>query len=936
MQHLFQRLFNVHPGEGKRTLLMLVYIFLLIATIVLIKPVRTSLFLSRIGIEFLPYAFILVAVSSGLVIALYSKLSSKYRINRLITYILVGSVIFLLFFWIMLQAKVQSAWFYFFLYVWVAIFAVIVTAQFWLLANYVFNAREAKRLFSLLGVGAISGGIFGGYFADILAKFIGTSNILLFGIAFLLICVGLMQIIWRTSARERYVNQVRKRRGERSFGSADNVFKIIFSSKHLTYAACLTGTMVIVSNLVDYQYSAIVSEKISDPDKLTSFFGFWLSNLSVFSLLVQILFTSRIIQNFGIVSSLFILPSGIFIGTIATLFFGGLPSAIILKLTDGGFKNSIQKSGMELLSLPVPAAIKNRVKAFTDVLVDNTATGVGGLLVILLTQLMGLGTGSIGILIIGLLVIWFFFNFVIGREYISTFRAAIEKRTIKLEDQTVNIQDPAILEGMLQILEGDNEKQILYVLNLIGDIKQDQLIPYIDLLLDHKSDNVVHRALQMAQLYMEVDFHKQIKPLVNHQNHEVRIESICYLSQKSDDPIDTLKSFLDYDDDRIRLAALMCAALQWQKIPEFRREFDFEFYFKSTIDAIQESVDDDDQLVFLKVEFARILGAANIPELYPYLHLLLADTSLPVLRQAISSAGQTRSDEFIPSLIAHLGTKFIRKDTRKAISEFGNDIIQYLSESLNDPLENRRIRMNIPFLLADIGTQEALNVLTESLSQKDSILSNAIIKGFSKLRAWYDGLKFDSKIIENNLHKEIKYYYVLSTILVAQKQFIERIERLDKQNKRWVASQLLFKSINEHLDQNIDRIFRFLGLLYDQDDIYNAYLRIISDNKDLRDNAVEFLDNVLKRKLKKFVLPIAECTNHEDLFHAAKELYGISLPDEEGCYNTILDIDDFWLKACTLYSMSFSENREQISRAKEFVNDKNIIVSEAAKLAFGS
>ena len=70
------------------------------------------------------------------------------------------SIVCLLFFWLVLHFGYQKGWILYAFYIWVAIFGVITTAQFWLLANHVFDAREARRLFGFIGAGAISGGIF--------------------------------------------------------------------------------------------------------------------------------------------------------------------------------------------------------------------------------------------------------------------------------------------------------------------------------------------------------------------------------------------------------------------------------------------------------------------------------------------------------------------------------------------------------------------------------------------------------------------------------------------------------------------------------------------------------------------------------------------------------------------------------------------------------
>ena len=64
---------DIRPGEGFATLASGVLFFLVVATHYLIKPVRNSLFLERVGADNLPYVYIATAVVIGLLISWYSQ-----------------------------------------------------------------------------------------------------------------------------------------------------------------------------------------------------------------------------------------------------------------------------------------------------------------------------------------------------------------------------------------------------------------------------------------------------------------------------------------------------------------------------------------------------------------------------------------------------------------------------------------------------------------------------------------------------------------------------------------------------------------------------------------------------------------------------------------------------------------------------------------------
>ena len=369
MKKLFRKLFDIREGEGSRASLMFIILFLLIACLMIVKPIRNSLFLVRFGVEKLPYVFVLVALFSAAVASLYSRYSKRIQLNNLIFVTILISIACLLVFWFLLHFSFQGGWILYAFYIWAAIFGVVVSAQFWLLANYIFNAREAKRLFGFIGAGAISGGIFGGYLTNYLAPLLKTENLVFICIGFLIICLFLVRLVWE---KRRYPGRgeiVHKRRRTNISESTDNPVKLIVNSRHLLYLASIIGVSVVVANLVDYQFSAVASMKIPETDQLTAFFGFWVSTLSIFALIIQLFLTGRILKYSGVAASLFFLPIGLLVGAFAILVKPSLWTAILIKVSDGSLKHSINKSGTELLSLPIALEVKDKIKTFIDVFI---------------------------------------------------------------------------------------------------------------------------------------------------------------------------------------------------------------------------------------------------------------------------------------------------------------------------------------------------------------------------------------------------------------------------------------------------------------------------------------------------------------------------------------------------------------------------------------
>ncbi len=938
MKRFFEKLFDIREGELPRALLMFSYIFLVISCVLMLKPIRNSLFLDRFHASELPYVFILVAIVAGGVSTVYSRFASPQhtRLDALIRTTLWIILSNLLLFWLLLRNGYQDGWFIYAFYVWVAIFGAITTSQFWVMANLIFNAREARRLFGFIGAGAISGGIFGGYLTN-LARLIGTENLLLLCMGFLGICLVLLRLVWRHqpggARRGRHVPPHRQKPNE----NTGNIWQVLKNLPYVRYLAALVGVSVVVANLVDYQFNAVVEENIISKDDRTAFFGIWLSNLSVVSLAIQLFFTRRILGKMGVGPSLLLLPLGIFVGAVAILFFPVLWAAVFIKVIDGSLKQSIHKSGIELLYLPLPADIKARVKAFIDVFVDSAATGLGGILLICFVTYLQVSTASVSGVILVLILMWVLLITRIRREYVDAFRLAIEKRAIDVEDYSVPPDDAAVFSTLQKVLQGENVRQILYVLQLLENIRNVQFTGHLKRLITHSAPEIREQALRILSNYPDVDVSALVHPLVRDPDQNVRTEAICYLVQKAppEEKVRLLQRFLTDEDYRVRAAALMSAARESARSQTIRQSL----HLQELIDQILESVDrcpEEAEQKFLKIAVANAIAASQIPALQPLLLGLLNDRAPEVVQAAALSAGRSRQEIFVPHLLRLLAIQHVRKHARNALAEFGETVIPNLAAALRDVSRPRSVRAQIPRVLGMVGGQKSVDVLIEQLRQADLMLRFEVLRALNRLRKNFPSLKFPEKTIEENIVQETRdYMQTLSVLYTQQHGTPETAAGTEKEKPARVrrARRLLIKALEEKMDLNLERIFRLLGLRYQPQDMYYAYLGITSTRQEVRANAVEFLDNVLAPNLKRFIIPIVENGSLETLMELGRAQFEIQPPDEQECLRSLLSVPDDWLRACALFLIAELRDRTHTASVTQLLQSEDPIVRETAEYA---
>lgn len=929
MKPLLRKLLGIQPGEGQRAVLMFAYIFLVIATLIMVKPVRNSLFLSQFGVEQLPYAFVLVAIVSGLLAIAYSRILRRVPLDRLITNTIALSILSLLIFWLALAHRDNfGGVFCYLFYIWVAIFGVITTTQFWLLTSYVFNTREARRLFSFIGAGAISGGIFGGYLTSYLAPIVGTHHLMLLSIGFLVVCWVLFRVIWNRSAKGVY--QLRQRRSRRTEPSqaSGSVLQTVIRSRYFTLLATAAGISVVVANLVDYQFNAIASDVIRDPDKLTAFFGFWLSSLSLVALVIQLLITGRVLKFLGVGASLFFLPIGLFFGAAALLVFPALWSAVLIKVTYGGFRQSVNKSGSELLYLPIPEATRGQVKSFIDVFVDHLATGIGGVLLIVFSLGIGFAAGHISLVIIALIAVWLYLLAHVRKSYVDAIRQAIEKREINPEEQAVTVKDAAVMQSLIRALDSDNERRILYVLRLLESTHSPDVGSRLVRLMNHPSSAVRVQTLKMALTYDDIDITEQAHKQVHDSDEDVRVAALHYLCERLPEGERLLDNLINQNEISLQTSALICVAHQFAEHPKLRKTLGLREKIDKLLQKDRVSLSDD-EWEHVQLSVARAIGIACDQELFPTLRALLKDASPRVIEAAIVSAGHCKSQELIPPLIEHLNTRFARKHARESLAEYGEEAIEFLVRRFDDTTSPYRLRLEILKVLAMIGTQRSVVALANRLALSEPPLRYQTIRSLNKLRMQLAELNLDPRYLHKAIVREVQSYYRISLILNNFRADGAHLGVMNDDVR--IVRRILIKALEERLETDLERAFRLLGLRYSPQDMYNAYLGITSNRADLRANAIELLDNVLDAKLKPSVIPIVEMSSGGRLAVKAQELFSMKISSLRESVTSLLKDEDNWLQACALQFVAKSRALEFLPTAKHLLQNPNPLVRETAE-----
>ncbi|MGJ5642604.1 NTP/NDP exchange transporter [Formosa sp. S-31] len=924
--------FDINEDELQKTLLLQLNIFLLITTLLVVKPTINSLFLSELTAKALPLAYIFTAISAVIGSYFYDKLLERFPLNTVIELTLIGCLFFLIVFGLAFRLHIKLGYLLYIPYIWVAIYGLLTTSQFWILANLVYNIREAKRVFGFIGAGAIAGGIFGGYLTSLLTNFISSESLLFVAAGLLFCCLPITRYIWVKNVIKTNVAHVALKTDH----NGESPLKLIKQSKLLSRMAVVIGISVIVAKLVDYQYSHFASEIILNQEELTSFFGFWFSTLSVVSLVIQLFLTKRIVGTFGVGKSLLWLPAGILIGSVILLFVPELGVIVFIKIIDGSLKQSVNKSATELLSIPIPIDVKKKTKTFIDVVIDSIATGLAGFILIFLINGLKIHSIYVSLITILLIIVWIVLIFKLRFSYINAFKNLldpphlnIDKEKQKKEERPVR----SIISSIIEVFDHGSENQILHMLHRTQETPDERLFSSIKSLLKHPSVKVKALAIENLYYLKTEDLSDQIEPLIYNPDQELTTSAFRYLIHKRKrNTLNLFESYLKSKDESIKNATLIGMSLELRHNPKLQQRFNFDKWLQKAIDEWSTSEDADYKNTKIKV-ILEAIGNIHAKSFYYIIKNQLLTNDTDIVKVAIENATKTKSTEFIDPIVSWLSKKETRKTAIDSLNQFGEPIIDELVSKTIDEYYNLDDAHVIPVVIETFSSQKAINALLKLIDTTEHSVTIEAIDALKRLKWRYPALKIRDRFLVDKILDECQIYQSMLSSIHSQIiiNFKEHAEH--KNNEKEDAARHGLMHILEHrLDRQLHRIFKFLGIKYPPNDIDPILDIIINGEEEQRINAIEFLDNILEYHLKRELIPIAESALfHDEISEEIIKKLNLKVYSEAECYRILLQRHDLKIKHAVLYLIEQTKNKTFIPLVEMVLNDHSETVRNQAQ-----
>ncbi|MFO7653027.1 MAG: Npt1/Npt2 family nucleotide transporter [Candidatus Krumholzibacteriia bacterium] len=896
------------PQELRPLLLLTGTNFLTMLSYVVAKSVRDAVLLARVDLQNLPYIYIAVAVVLILLFNAYAWLRARVALTRLLvgTYLAIAAV--LAGFYLALGAGL--AWAPLVFYVWVNVYGALVFTQFWLCFHALTSRRGSRRLITMVAAGALVGQVVGGQLVRLVAGGpLGGRPEALIGIVVVVLLGSMATMLaaieaWSPAAVMMTSPGSRLRRTDAQAARARprSPLQEIVRSRYLRSMALFILVGMVASTVLDFLFKVTVQQAVP-PERLAGFFGSFYALVGVAALVVQFVGTPILLQRFGLGAALLVLPLLLLAAGGAAVVYTVLTTVVVAKGLDAGLRNSVLKSGAELLYLPLNPSRRRHVKPTLDAVSERLGDAVGGVLILVALQL-GWGTQRLGWLLLGLIGIWLVWGWRAQLFYVRALRTRLRPSVGQELPGRAELEDLGGLEPLLRLLNSPDSARVIEALDLFAAYGKQDVIPAV--LLAHRDPEVRLHTLRVLRASGRRDGFGFLDPLLSDPDRRVRHLALTTLADA--DPGFALRRLALFEDDPDpgARASHAYALLKLGTGPERGRALQM-------LDELRRGRPAE------RLAVARTLGRSSERLPLEWLEELLRDTSVEVRAAAAEAAARHQTLELVEPLCDLLYARRTAEPARRALVAIGDEAVPRLLEIFRSRAA-AWLRLQVVVLLRDIGTAKAAEALLECLDTAEEWLANDVLGALGDL------------VSGPRQHPvpRPRIRALLATEVDRVRFFLGRQEMVTTaRGSDGARARLLGDLLRERAAAALERSFRLLELLYPSREILTAFERHRDGDAETRTTAAAFLNAVLPQPHRHLLLEFLEELPLQQRLQRA----GVSLPDSiPVVLRSLVSRPDPLLQAATLAAAADLGALAELARFVRVDPEAPLIVQEAAAL----
>lgn len=859
---------GVQPGEERTAALMAAHSFFMGVSTVFFETAASALFLARFEKQHLPWVYVAAALLNIATGAAYTKARERTGFRQL----MVGTlgVLFVSVLFVRAGLAVSdAAWLVFGALVWYRVLSILTDLEYWAVAARIYDVRQAKRLFGLVGSGEVVARILGSFSVPLCVALVGVPNLMLLSAAGLLACVALLvAVLKRHEAAAAPTAAVRPGRRVAP-GSLRSQLRAVLADPYLSLVTGLAVLAVFGKYFVDFAFLEQMQSRYRDVSNLAGFFGIFSGATQVLSLLTRVFVSGPLLTRYGIRVGLLVLPLTHVLCSLALLAAGGDAALVFwLVVANQGIyktlKHPIDNPSFKVLYQPLKSEQRLAAQIAVETIFTPVTIGVAGGVMLLFSAVIEYDPARFAWVLLANFVAWVWLAQRAARAYGRSLLDVLRRRLVLDDDAAAALHDGTSVQLMRTKLASDQPEEVLFALHMLEQAEYPGLGEALIGRLEHSDAGVRRYALERLGAQRVAQAAAPIRRrLAGEQDPAVRGAALRALAAVAGaEARDDLLGCLLDPSPLVRRGAI--AGLIGGPDASARG------VGLERLSGLARSGDASERLLA-----AQIAGECAVEAV---LAALALDGDARVRRAALAAAGRFAGAELRAALFESLAHPAFAGVAASSLVQGGSSLVPEIEARLV-PGARRGVLLQLVRVLAQIGGPEAGASLRARLDFPDAAVRGAVLAALERRR--WSAEPADRDDLLRRLHEEAR---AAAWCLAAARDLGEREEL--------VRVRLALLS---ELEQVRERCYALLTCLFDRDAIQRARDNVRSDSKERRAYAMEMLDITLPGELKGFLLPLLDA-RPETTAYPLEDRFPQPALDVPERLRDVLERDERWLR----------------------------------------
>jgi HEAT repeat protein len=619
----------------------------------------------------------------------------------------------------------------------------------------------------------------------------------------------------------------------------------------------------IVTMIVDFVFKSIVSQEVPKAE-LGPFFARYNSIVNAGALAVQLTVAPHLLQSFGVVRILCLLPGAL--GLVAAGFVGAtaLPAVLVLRGTDGTLRHSLHRAATEILFLPLPAATRSALRGLAESIGQRGGQMLGSL-AILVAIGVGAAPRDLAVGVALLCTVWLLGYLRLQDHYVERFRSQLRSLG-NVPDAAVPDLDLRSIETLVTSLSSENDGEVIAAIDLLEDYGRARLVS--PLILYHPSPAVVLRALDLFNGTSREDLHQLRRRLLEHPDAAVRAAILRRLVADGCDRSIIRASLKGDPSPLVRHTALVL----WMGFDD-TPPTDLE-------DAVTDLLASPDPTTRLAV--ASTLGELPPTLLVPVARALLGNGTLDIRRAVARSLAAQPDVASLPLLTELVAVPECRAFARSGLYALGEGALEYLARTFENVETPAPIRRHLPGTIGGFGSARAVEILATQLPrERDGRVAYKILRGLGRLRKDDPALPLDRAVLVPVAERTLERLVELLAYRVAYDLVRPRRARNGEQSHAATDDvDLLERLLVEKERRALERVCRILQILEPSEDFATIFEALDAETPGLRATGRELIGHVLEGPFRDALLALTDSLPPGERLHIAASELEVATADE--------------------------------------------------------